>query len=82
MASNESRSPAHPDPPRQRLTSPWTLLGVAVVVGVTLVLIFPGRGLLTQSSRQKPDEVSLTYLSNLAREQPGTGGARSLSLTI
>ncbi|MGZ5160339.1 MAG: tetratricopeptide repeat protein, partial [Burkholderiales bacterium] len=70
MASNESRSPAPPDLPRQRLTSPWTLLGVAVVVGVTLVLIFPGRGLLTQSSRQKPDEVSLTYLSNLAREQP------------
>ena len=70
MASTESRSPAHPEPPRQRLTSLWTLLGVAVVVGVTLVLIFPGRGLLTQSSKQRADEVSLTYLSNLARQEP------------
>ena len=70
MASNEYRSPAHPEPPRQRLTSPWTLLGVALAVGVTLVLIFPGRGLLTQSSRQKPDEVSMSYLSNLVRNEP------------
>src|SRR5215216_3922203 len=72
MASKESRSPAHPEPPRQRLTSPWTLLGVAVAVLVTLVLIFPGgRGSLTQQvSKQRPDDVSLTYLSNLAKKEP------------
>jgi predicted Zn-dependent protease len=71
MASKESRSPAHPEPPRQRLTSPWTLLGVAVAVVVTLVLIFPGHGLLSQkSAKQRPDDVSLTYLGNLARKEP------------
>ena len=72
MALKESRSPAHPEPPRQRLTSPWTLLGVAVAVGVTLVLIFPGGGMLSQhqASKQRPDDVSLTYLGNLAKQEP------------
>ena len=50
MQSNDPRSPAHPEPPRQRLTSLWTLLGIAIAVGVTLVLIFPGRGLLTTTA--------------------------------
>jgi tetratricopeptide (TPR) repeat protein len=52
MASTEFRSPAHPEPPRQRLTSPWTLLGVALAVLITLVLIFPGSSLMTQSQVQ------------------------------
>jgi Tfp pilus assembly protein PilF len=71
MASKESRSPAHPEPPRQRLTSLWTLLGVAIAVIVTLVLIFPGHGLLSQKmAKQRPDDVSLTYLGNLAKKEP------------
>lgn len=77
MASNESRSPAHPEPPRQRLTSPWTLLGVAVAVAVTLILIFPGQGVLTKKTAQtRPDEVSLTYLNNLAQKEPGNAELR------
>ncbi|HEX2824786.1 MAG TPA: tetratricopeptide repeat protein [Burkholderiales bacterium] len=75
MASKESRSPAHPEPPRQRLTSPWTLLGILVAVSVTLVLIFPGyRGSLVQQgpvTKERPEDVSLTYLAKLAKEQPG-----------
>src|SRR5688500_5054441 len=76
MASNDSRSPAHPEPPRQRLTSPWTLLGIAVAVGVTLVLIYPGgRGsILTQqqvTTAERPDDASLKYLGNLAKKEPG-----------
>ena len=74
MASKESRSPAHPEPPRQRLTSPWTLLGVAVAVLVTLVLIFPGgRGSLVQQAaepKERPEDVSLTYLGKLATKEP------------
>ena len=71
MQAKDSRSPAHPEPPRQRLTSPWTLIGIAVAVGVTLVLIFPGRGLLTTTtSQQQPDAVGLTYLDNMARREP------------
>jgi Tfp pilus assembly protein PilF len=73
MASKEFRSPAHPEPPRQRLTSLWTLLGIAVAVGVTLVIIFPGgRGLLSQQqlAKERPDDVSLTYLGNLAKKEP------------
>lgn len=77
MASNESRSPAHPEPPRQRLTSPWTLLGVAVAVAVTLILIFPGQGVLTQkTATQRPDDVSLTYLNSLAQKEPGNAELR------
>ncbi len=73
MALNASRSPAHPEPPRQRLTSPWTLLGVAAVVGVTLVLIFPGRGLLTQKTVERhADQVSTSYLNTLAKQEPQT----------
>src|SRR5687768_10204641 len=75
MASKESRSPAHPEPPRQRLTSPWTLLGVAVAVLVTLVLIFPGgTGSLVEQNalrKERPDDASLTYLGNLASKEPG-----------
>lgn len=71
MQAKDSRSPAHPEPPRQRLTSPWTLIGIAVAVGVTLVLIFPGRGLLTTTTLQEqPDAVGLTYLDNMARREP------------
>lgn len=71
MASKESRLPAQrTEAPRTRLTSPWTLLGIALAVGITLVLIFPGRGLLSQSAKTQPDAVSLTYLSNLARKEP------------
>lgn len=43
MASSELRLPnQRAEPPRTQLTSPWTLLGLAIAVGVTLVLIFPG----------------------------------------
>lgn len=71
MASKEFRSPAHLEPPRTRLTSPWTLLGIALTIGVTLVLIFPGRGVVTHTTAQKqPDAVSLTYLENLVRKEP------------
>src|SRR5688500_14019052 len=74
MQSKDSRSPAlnRPEPARQRLTSPWTLLGIGIAVAITLILIFPGRGLLTsQTVRQaQPDAVSLTYLANLARQEP------------
>jgi tetratricopeptide (TPR) repeat protein len=76
MASTASRSPVHREPARQRLTSPWTLLGIAVAVGVTLVLIFPGRGLLTQSAKQRADELSLAYLSDLARREPNNAELR------
>ena len=71
MQSKDSRSPAHPEPARQHLTSPGTLLGIAVAVIVTLVLIFPGKGLLTATtSKQAPDAASLTYLGNMARQEP------------
>ncbi len=71
MQAKDSRSPAHPEPPRERLTSPWTLIGIAVAVGVTLVLIFPGRGILTTTtSQQHPDAVGLSYLDNMARREP------------
>ena len=43
---------AHPEPARQRLTSPWTLLGIALAVVITLVLIFPGRGILTTTDHR------------------------------
>src|SRR5688500_7654846 len=80
MPSNDSRSPAlnRPEPARQRLTSPWTLLGIAIAVGITLVLIFPGRGILTRATveQAKPDAVSLTYLANLARQEPGNPSIR------
>ncbi|HZN24782.1 MAG TPA: hypothetical protein VFB75_11180 [Burkholderiales bacterium] len=71
MQAKEPRTPAHPEPPRQHFTSPWTLLGIAVVVGVTLVSIFPGRGLLTPTPIEQHDgPVGLTHLSNLARNEP------------
>jgi tetratricopeptide (TPR) repeat protein len=79
MASKDFRSPAHPEPPRQRLTSPWTLLGIAVAVGVTLALIFPGGfGLLSQQrvAKQRPEDVSITYLGNLAKKEPGNPEVR------
>ena len=69
MASKEFRSPAHPEPPRQRLTSPWTLLGVAAAVLVTLVLIFPGSSLMTQRGDSKPSDVKVGETA----PAPGTG---------
>ena len=50
MQSKDSRSPAHPEPARQHVASPGALVGIAVAVIVTLVLIFPGRGLLTSTT--------------------------------
>lgn len=80
MQSNDSRSPAlsRPEPTRQRLTSPGTLLGIAIAVVLTLVLIFPGRGILTTNTvrQAKPDAVSLTYLANLARQEPNNPSIR------
>ena len=49
---------------------------MAVAVGVTLVLIFPGRGLLTASSQQRPDELTLSYLNTLARTEPHNADVR------
>ena len=49
MQAKDPRLSTHAEPPRQHLASPWTLLGIAVAVAVTLVLIFPGRGLMMQS---------------------------------
>lgn len=47
MASSEPRPlTQRAEPPRTRLTSPWTLLGIAIAVSATLVLIFPGRDML------------------------------------
>ncbi|HYC46732.1 MAG TPA: tetratricopeptide repeat protein [Burkholderiales bacterium] len=52
MQSKDFRSPAQrAEPPRQRLTSPWTLVGITVAVVITLVLIFPGRGILTSETQ-------------------------------
>ena len=80
MQSTDSRSPAlnRPEPARQRLTSPWTLLGIAIAVAITLILIFPGRGILTTQtvSQAGPDAVSLTYLANLARQEPNNPSIR------
>src|SRR5687768_11885154 len=80
MQSKDSRSPAlsRPEPARQRLTSPWTLLGIALAVAITLVLIFPGRGILTRQTVEhaRPDAVSLTYLANLARQEPNNPSIR------
>src|SRR4051794_24076623 len=72
MESKESRSSSWVEPPRTRLTSGWTLLGIAVAVGVMLFLIFPGQGVLTQqTAKQKaPDEVSMSYLNTLAQREP------------
>src|SRR5688572_11177870 len=80
MPSNDSRSPAlnRPEPARQRLTSLWTLLGIALAVAITLVLIFPGRGILTRATveQARPDAVSITYLANLARQEPNNPSIR------
>src|SRR5688500_13384275 len=80
MQSKDSRSPAlsRPEPTRQRLTSPWTLLGIGIAVAITLILIFPGRGILTRQTveQARPDAVSLTYLANLARQEPNNPSIR------
>ena len=72
MAATASRSPARPEPARQRLTSPLQLVGIAIVIAVTLILIFPGRGVLTNrtATQQQPDAVAISYLRGMVRQEP------------
>src|SRR5689334_9302202 len=74
MQSKDSKLPARPEPARQRLTSPWTLLGITLVIGVTLVLIFPGRSVVlpptTSRPQQNPDQGALTSLRAQVKQEP------------
>ena len=72
MAFSETRLPASSnEPPRMRLTSPWTLLGIAVVVSVTLVLIFPGyETRILPSPVQAPEPDTLAQLFDQLRQDP------------
>ncbi|MGZ8154428.1 MAG: tetratricopeptide repeat protein [Burkholderiales bacterium] len=84
MQAKEPRLTARPEPPRQHLASPWTLLGIAVAVLVTLALIFPGRGVISPfkpgpSVPQGPQPISGRAPSELelkVRSEPGNADFR------
>jgi hypothetical protein len=57
---------------RPKLMSGWTLAGFAVLVMIPLVLIFPKQSLLREVSQQRlGDPLTLNYLANLVRAEPG-----------
>ncbi|MDD2700365.1 MAG: tetratricopeptide repeat protein [Sideroxydans sp.] len=58
---------------RPKLMSAWTLAGFAVMVMIPLVMIFPKQDLLQQASQQKlGDTLTVNYLSNLLKADPGS----------
>ncbi len=58
---------------RPTLMSSWTLAGFAVIVMIPLVMIFPKQDLLQQASQQKlGDELTVSYLGNLLKADPGS----------
>ncbi|MDO8926485.1 MAG: tetratricopeptide repeat protein [Sideroxyarcus sp.] len=57
---------------RPKLMSGWTLAGFAVLVLIPLVMIFPKQSLLRQASQQRlGDPLTVSYLGNLLRAEPG-----------
>lgn len=57
---------------RARLLSPWALVGMALGTGLVLALIYPKRTLLDQISlQQRGDMLTISYLVNLLRTDPG-----------
>src|SRR4051812_15174492 len=64
---------ARPEPPHQHLTTLWQLLGIAVVVAIVLVLIFPGREAVRRSVPHKLD------ITAGAPGKTGGGDAAALS---
>ena len=72
MQATDQRSAPHSEPPRQHLTSRWTLLGIALAVSATLALIFPGRGLLAPRfvEQQHTDAVDVTHVDTMAGTEP------------
>ncbi len=59
--------------PRPKLMSAWTLAGFAVMVMIPLVMIFPKQDLLQQASQQRlGDTLTVNYLSNLLKADPGS----------
>jgi Flp pilus assembly protein TadD len=72
MDQRRLRSGAGPDAPRARLLSGWALGGIALMVGATLVLVFPRRALIEEVQREGGNEsLTLAYLTNLVKTEPG-----------
>lgn len=64
---------------RPHLMSGWTLAGFALVVLIPLVMIFPKKELLEQASQQRlGDLLTVNYLSNLLKTEPGNLDLRML----
>jgi len=58
---------------RPKLMSSWTLAGFAMMVMITLAMIFHKQDLLHQASQQKlGDMLAVNYLSNLLKADPGS----------
>ena len=61
------------------MLSGWALGGIALMVGVTLVLIYPRRALIDQLERGgSKDALTLAYLGNLVRTEPDNAALRML----
>jgi Tfp pilus assembly protein PilF len=57
---------------RPKLMSGWTLAGFAVLVLIPLMLMFPKQSLLQQAAQQRlGDPLTVSYLGNLLRAEPG-----------
>src|SRR5688500_11779231 len=77
MQAKDPRLPAHPEPPREHLASPWTLLGIAVAVVITLGVIFPGRGRMQSSSDEARGPSRGTGWPSTTTGAPAPTGSRT-----
>lgn len=79
MDQRRLRSGAGAEAPRARLLSGWALGGIALMVGATLVLLFPRHALIEQLRRDGgSDSLTLAYLGNLVKTEPGNADLRLL----